>query len=280
MSGYETIPDFGALYDAVPLYAQRADVAFYLAEAERVAGESGGAVLELGCGTGRILFPIARGGLPVTGIDASPAMLARCREKLAAEPPAVRGRVTLRQADARDFSARPPASGEGDADAGARAAGFAIAIAPFRVLQHLLTPADQLACLTTVRRHLVPGGTLVFDVFNPRFDLMTRDRSEETEDTPETPLGDGRSLRRTSRVTGVRWLEQVSDIEIIYYLRSAAGVERIVHAFPMRWYLAAELEHLLARAGYRVEAMYGDLDRGPLRDGAPEIIVVARAPAP
>jgi SAM-dependent methyltransferase len=274
MSGYETIPEFGALYDAVPLYAQRADVAFYVAEAERVAGERGGAVLELGCGTGRILLPIARTGLRITGIDESPAMLARCRAKLAAEPPAVRERVALRQADVRDFSAQPPASEE--SGAAAEPAGFAIAIAPFRVFQHLLTPAGQLACLTTVRRHLVPGGTLVFDVFNPRFDLMTRDRSEETEDTPETPLGDGRSLRRTSRVTGVRWLEQVSDIEIIYYLRSAAGVERIVHAFPMRWYLAAELEHLLVRAGYRVEAMYGGLDRGPLRDGSPEIIVVAR----
>jgi len=89
MSSYETAADFGTLYDAVPAYAARADVAFYVAEATRVARESRATVLELGCGTGRVLLPLARAGHDVTGIDASAAMLARCRAKLAREPASV-----------------------------------------------------------------------------------------------------------------------------------------------------------------------------------------------
>ena len=152
---------------------------------------------------------------------------------------------------------------------------FAIAIAPFRVFQHLLTPMDQLRCLASVRAHLDPGGRLLFDVFNPHFAAMTRDRSAEVEDTPEFALGDGRYLRRASRVPRVHWAEQLSDVELIYYVRSGSDVERVVHAFPMRWYGAPELQHLLARSGYRVEGIYGDFDGGALRDDSPEIVVAA-----
>src|SRR5690242_5009291 len=97
-TSYDTTPDFGAFYDAVPLYSTRGDVALYLDEAAR-AGEPG-TVLEIGCGTGRLTLPLARAGHVVTGVDLSPAMLARARSKLAAEPPEVRARVTLLEADA------------------------------------------------------------------------------------------------------------------------------------------------------------------------------------
>jgi len=85
-SSYDAIPDFGLLYDSVPLYAERADVPFYVAEAKSARGP----VLELGCGTGRILFPIARAGCTIVGLDSSREMLARARQKLAAEPRASR----------------------------------------------------------------------------------------------------------------------------------------------------------------------------------------------
>ena len=80
-SSYDVIPDFGLLYDNVPLYAARKDIGFYVQEAVAARG----AVLELGCGTGRILLPIARAGCSVVGLDNSRQMLARCREKLSAE---------------------------------------------------------------------------------------------------------------------------------------------------------------------------------------------------
>jgi SAM-dependent methyltransferase len=264
-SSYETVPDFGVLYDAVPAYAGRGDIPFYLQEAAS-AGSPGApaTVLELGCGTGRVLLTLARAGYTVTGIDRSPSMLARCEAKLAAEPRAVRDRVALHQADARQFTVAAPT---GD--------GFRLAVAPFRILQHLTTTSDQLRCLAAVRRHLMPGGRFVFDVFNPHYSLMTRDRSAEVEDMPEAPLADGRYLRRTVRTTRVRWVEQVSEIELIYYVRTGSAVERVVHAFPMRWYTPSELEHLLGRAGFRVERVYGTFDRGPLTDESPEIVVVA-----
>jgi SAM-dependent methyltransferase len=96
---YEAIPDFGTLYDGVPVYAARADVQFYVEEAAQVEG----AVLEIGCGTGRVLLPLARAGHAVVGLNASEQVLARCRAKLGDEPEVVRNRIALHRADARTF---------------------------------------------------------------------------------------------------------------------------------------------------------------------------------
>ena len=260
---YDVIPDFGRLYDAVRIYVVRRDLDFYVSEAERRA-PNGGAVLDLGCGTGRMLLPLARAGHRVVGVDASSAMLDACREKLEQESADVRARVSLHEADARDFTLPRSESG------------VPFAIAPFRMFQHMITVDDQLRCLAAVKRALAPGGWFAFDVFNPNFAMMTADRSAETEDTTETPVGDGRFFRRTTRVLRIRWVDQVSEIELIYYVRDGNNVSRHVQSFDMRWFLPAELEHLLVRAGFTLEAMYGSLDRGPLTDDASEILVVAR----
>jgi SAM-dependent methyltransferase len=256
-SSYDDIPDFGLLYDSVPLYAAREDVGFYIEEAK----SAGGPVLEVGCGTGRILLPIARAGASITGIDGSSRMLERCRAKLALEPAAVQARVTLAQHDMRDFAL------------GAR---FPLIIAPFRVVQHLTTLDDQLRFLAAARRHLAPAGRVIFDVFNPRFDMLVGADGVEREDTPEQRLPDGRTFRRTYRIARVRWLDQVSESELIYHVDG----KRYVQAFEMRWYLANELRHLLARAGFRAREIYGDFTRGPLVDGCPELVVVATAESP
>lgn len=268
-SVYDAVQDFGWLYDQVPAYIARDDVAFYLGEASRAAG----AVLDLGCGSGRLLLPLLRAGHAVTGVDASPSMLARCRSKLALEPPGVRARATVLECDIRDLAIPGLRTATGPlGDAG----GFALAIAPFRILQHLITTEDQLRCLASVRRQLALDGRLVFDVFNPHVASMVTDRSAEAEDTPELALPDGRHFRRTARVLRVRWTEQVSEVELIYYLRTGGTVERTVQRFDMRWYQASELEHLLARAGFAIDEVFGDFARAPLRDESPEIVVVAR----
>ena len=251
-SAYDDIPDFGLLYDSVPLYAARRDVGFYVAEAKA----AGGQVLELGCGTGRILLPIARAGCTIAGVDSSSQMLARCKEKLAAEAATVQARVTLQQRDIRDF---------------ALGAKYALIIAPFRVVQQLARIDDQLRFLAAVAHHLAPTGRFVFDVFNPRFDALTSADGVEREDTPELRLADGRTLRRGARVTRVWWVDQVTETELIYYV----GGKRYVQAFDMRWYLAAELQHLLARAGFTVRAMYGDFARSALVDASPDIVTIA-----
>ena len=258
MTGYDTVPDFGLLYDAVPLYNERTDAAFYVEEAR---GER--SVLEIGCGTGRVLLPIARSGTIITGLDASVSMLTRCGDRVEKEPAEVRQRVSLKEGDIRDFSFPDR---------------FTLTIAPFRILQHLITIEDQLRCLAVVRRHLEPGGRFIFDVFNPNFAMLVQDRSIETEETPELQLPDGRFMRRSWRIPRVRFVDQVNEAELIYYVRRGETTDRIVQAFEMRWYLKAELEHLLARAGLAVEAMYGGFDRRPLADGTPDIVVVARNP--
>jgi SAM-dependent methyltransferase len=255
---YDAIPDFGLLYDSVPAYATRSDVQFYVREAARVQGS----VLEIGCGTGRILLPLARAGHTVVGLDNSQQMLARCRAKAADEPESVRARIALRHGDARAF------------DLGET---YAVVIAPFRVMQHLARIEDQLRFLGAVARHVAPGGRFIFDVFNPNFAALVAADGTEREDTPEQPLPDGRSFRRAVRIPRVRWVEQVSEIELIYYVSVTPGApaERYVQSFDMRWYLHAELLHLLARGGFRVQATYGDFDGAPLTDRSPEQVMCA-----
>jgi SAM-dependent methyltransferase len=255
---YDAIPEFGMLYDAVPMYNARTDALFYVEEAARTTGR----VLELGCGTGRVLIPIARKGRTIVGVDGSREMLARCAEKLAAEPEDVRRRATLHHADLRDF------------DLGGT---FSLAISPFRVFQQVTTIDDQLHFLSAAARHLEPGGRLVLDVFNPSFERLVGWRGDEIEDTPAQRLADGRIFHRTFRVVRVRWVDQVSETELIYYVSPASGAPAVRHvqSFEMRWYLRAELLHLFARSGFRVDALYGNFDRSPLTDSSPEQVVCA-----
>jgi len=254
--------EYGAsaeFYDYVPLYSDRADVAFWTA----AALESGGPVLELGCGTGRVLVPTARAGIEIVGLDQSRSMLAICRRKLADEPADVQARAMLAEADMRDFQLGRQ---------------FALATMPFRPFQHLITVEEQMACLRGIRRHLRPGGRLILDLFNPSLPfLVDESRLEEYGDEPEFIMPDGRRVQRRFRTLRQDWLAQVQDVELIYYVTHPDGrQERLVHAFPMRYLFRYEAEHLLARCGFQVEAIYADYDRRPYGATYPgELIFVA-----
>lgn len=257
--GYGFYEEAGLLYDSVPSYHARNDMDFYVARARG----AGGPVLEIGCGTGRILLASAEAGATVTGLDGSEVLLARCQEKLALLPDEVRRRVSTHHGDARDF------------DLGGQ---FALITSPFRVFQHMTKIEDQLRALASIKRHLAPGGTFIFDVFNPSFERLVSDRSAEQDETPPQPLPDGRTFRRNYRITRVRWLDQVNETDLIYYVSDGPGTpeKRYVHHFDMRWYLKAEMEHLLARAGFEIVEALGDFGGGPLTDGAWEQIWVVR----
>jgi hypothetical protein len=155
---------------------------------------------------------------------------------------------------------------------------FALVTVPFRPLQHLITVGEQLRFLRCVHSHLQANGRLVFDVFQPDLrQLAGPVQPDEVEDTPETQLADGRTLRRTARFLAKNPAEQSSDIEIAYYLREPNGqTRRLVQRFPMRYFFRFELEHLLARTGFEITALYGDFDKSRLGDDSPEMIVVAR----
>ena len=260
-SGYDRAPFVPELYDHVIPYATRPDVGFYVG----LAKESEGPVLELGCGTGRILIPTARSGIEIAGLDASSGMLEACARRLEAEPSEVRSRVGLHHADMRDF------------ELGRR---FRLVTIPFRPFQHLVTVADQLACLATIRRHLAADGRLVFDVFNPSIHNLAKPADgAETDEEPPFTLADGRTVVRRHRMLERDLITQVNKGELVYYVTHADGrQERLVHAFQMRCIFRFEAEHLLARAGFTVEAVYSDFDRSAYGSRYPgELIFVARA---
>jgi SAM-dependent methyltransferase len=258
------LDDYGAtadFYDQVVPYRDRTDVGFYL----DAARESGSPVLELGCGTGRILIPTARAGIDITGLDGSPRMLSLCRERLAAEPAGVQSRVQLVQAPLTAF------------DLGRS---FRLVTIPFRPFQHLLTVDDQLACLACIRRHLAPEGRLVFDLFNPSIDAIVNSPvGVEMNHEPEFTTPDGRRVIRCNKTIEQDRYNQVGHHELIYNVTHPDGrTERLVHSFALRYLFRFEAEHLLVRAGFQVEQIYAGPDKSAYGSRYPgELFFVARA---
>jgi len=258
--GYEEYAFAAEFYDSVVPYAGRADVDFFV----EMARESPGPVLEIGCGTGRVLIPTARAGMDIIGLDLSTRMLSVCREKLAREPESVQAKVHLVHGDMRQF------------DLGRK---FGLVTMPFRPFQHLTTVDEQLSCLASTRNHLVDGGRLTLDVFNPSLALLMDDKYlEEDGEETEFTMADGRRVVRRERTVSRDLFNQVQDVELIYYVTHPDGrEERLVHRFQMRHLFRYEAEHLLARAGFQVEELYADYDKSPYGSKYPgELIFVAR----
>lgn len=252
--------DFAAFYDHLDVYVNRADVDFFVSEA--VA--AGGPVLELGCGTGRVLLPCARAGATIWGLDASAAMLDRCRQELAAESEDVRSRVTLQRGDMRDFRCDTQ---------------FQLVTLPFRPFQHLITVEEQLACLASIRRALADGGRLILDVFNPSLTALVDEAAlKERSSGAPFALPDGRVVERTEKVTGRDYVRQVVSVDLIFLVTNPDGRrERLVQPIQMRYLFRFEVEHLLARSGFEVVAAYCDYKRTPLdAAAAQELVFVAR----
>jgi SAM-dependent methyltransferase len=252
-----------AFYDRIAPYAERGDTAFYVEAAKR----SGGPVLEVGCGTGRVLVPTAEAGVEIVGIDCSDEMLKVCRERLAQLPEPLRSLARVVREDMRDF------------DLGQR---FALVTVPFRPFQHLLTVEDQLRCLACLRRHMAAGAELILDVFNPSLSSLVADNiGEEISEEPEFTMPDGTRVARTYRTTSRDLFGQVIEVELIYHVTHPDGrEERLVDAFPLRYLFRFELEHLLVRAGFRLERLYGSFDERPYGSTAyPGELIAVASPA-
>ena len=157
------------------------DLNFYVDIAKANAKANEGPVLELACGTGRILLPIARQGIPIHGIDSSLPMLNVLRAKLTLELKDVQELVSVSHGDIRNFRSNRE---------------YPLVIIPFRPLQHMYTVEDQVAALQTAAFHLETGGTLVFDVFYPRFDSLNSKVGEEFLELEWTPKSDPRKVVR------------------------------------------------------------------------------------
>lgn len=261
MSGCPEYDEFAEYYDHVFPYRNRDDVAFFV----ELAQQASGPVLEVACGTGRVLLPCARAGAAVVGLDLSPGMLAVCRQRLAAEPPAVRARVELHEADMRAF------------DLGRS---FALVTTPFRGFQHLLTVEDQQRALGAIRRHLADDGRFVLDLFNPSMPFLGDERwlvNPLVE--PAFTMPDGRSVVRSFRIVERNRFQQVQHLEMSYDVTWPDGrVERRGSRFALRYLFRFEAEHLLVREGFRIEAIYGDYHRRPYgeTDYPGELVFVCR----
>jgi SAM-dependent methyltransferase len=246
-------------YDLSPIVTGRKDIGFYVSAAKEFAEP----VLELGCGSGRVTLAIAQAGFRITGLDLSPKMLAQAEEKIAKLPDEVRSRVRLVQGNMANFDLHER---------------FRLVIIPFRPFQHLLQVQHQLDCLAQARKHLEPNGRLILDFFQTDARRMHDAEFLEERQTAEYFMPDGRKVRLTERVTAFHRADQVNDVEMIYRVSHADGrEERLLMAFPFRYFFRYEVEHLLARCGFQVDETFGDFDRSALQDRSPEMIFVARA---
>jgi len=252
---------YAATYD-VSVTNWPGEIDFYLRAAQAVAPAE---VLELAVGTGRVAAHLANAGLRVTGIDRSPDMLAVARGKTAGLP-----KLRLVEADMRSF------------DLGRR---FGLVIIPGHSFQHLLTADDQLASLREIRRHLDRTGRVIVHVdhqdsdwlgaISPGGRLAGVFEPAESFRHPTT----GRQVK-TARAWTYRRVDQTAVVTTVWQDVADDGsvVARIqLGPTPIHCVFHHEMEHLLGRAGFEVEHLFGDFLGNPLTDESTEMIWQAHA---
>jgi SAM-dependent methyltransferase len=226
---------------------------------EAFAQRTGGPLLELGCGTGRVLIPLAKAGYAVTGVDFSPEMLRIARAK--AETAGVARRVTLIQGDYSDA----PLSGP-----------YAFMFIVMNTFLHLTSQEAQLRALRHWRSYLSPNGLLLIDVFHPDVAQLAhldgRLEWDKTWTDPETGLTVMKWITRTADLA-----EQTLSVTLIYDEIAADGsVRRTLVPYEVRYLWRFEAELLLDKTGFALENVYGDWDMEPFESYSERMILVAR----
>lgn len=248
---YEQIADF---YD-LEHTDFRADIDLLLS----FAGIVGDPILEVGCGSGRILVPLAQAGFDVTGIDRSSAMLERA--EIAAARSGVTERTTLANLDMTQADVAPGGP-------------FGLAIFSLNALMHLTTPQRQLRALESALAALDPKGQLIIDSMNPTpLHLTQLDAGQVLEGSWTDPQGttiDKWSHRR------IQPSEQRIETTIWYDQFFPDGRYRRTRThFPLRYVHAAELELMLRIAGFSETRVYGSYDLDPFDDESERLLVTA-----
>ncbi len=243
--------DAARLYDLVwGQYAEGDSLGFYEEQLE----QWGEPALELACGSGRLLIPLAEAGFDIVGLDLSSAMLALAQEK-AAE----RGlSLDILRADMRAFHLSRQ---------------FRCILAPANSFQHLLYRRDVERCLACTRRHLHPRGRLILQVFNPGLALLARDPKRRYP-VGEFPDPAGAGMITVSEQVRYDTVAQISQIR--FYCRWPDEQPQLELSFQMRQFFPREIEALLAYNGFEIETAYGSFDRAPLTSEASSQILVCR----
>ena len=232
------------------------DVDFYL----EVAEEHGSPILDVGCGTGRIMIPLAQAGYDVYGIDNNKDMLHLFELKLEQQPE-LRPNITIWQDDLLtiDISQK-----------------FNLILLTYNLLMHFHEQADQIKLLQQLRQWVTEDGILVFDLPNAGEIFGTPDLSsflmERTFLEPNNGhvviLQSQSTLDRVTQIMQIHWL--FDEIEIDGTLRRTYAQQFL------RYFFFSELSLLLKLTGFTVDAVYGDMNRNPFEDGCEQMIVFAR----
>jgi SAM-dependent methyltransferase len=244
------------LYDVTTTGVSEQDVPFYTA----LAADAGGPVLELGCGTGRVLAPCAAAAGRGVGVDVSPSMLERAHRRL--EASGLANQVELHLGDMRTIRLDRL---------------FPLVTIPFRSLFHLAADDDWLAALASVRAHLAPGGCFAGDVFVPDPELLASRQDHHAfagevrhPDTGQrVALWEHHSFDPVAQVARKRRVTEVLDDDGLV-------LERRHRLLEVHFRYPNEVLRLLAAAGFTVEQVFGGFDGRPLDAGAEELIWLAR----
>ncbi len=213
------------------------DVPFYVSEARK----TGGPVVELGVGTGRIAVPTAAAGVRVIGVDSSAGMLEVCRSRAGAA--GVADLIDLIPGDIAD----PPVAER-----------VPLVTCPFRSYLHLQDDAERQRALRAARKLLVPGGKLIFDVFSPLPDDIEETHGRWIEREPGI-------FERADWDPGQRTLT--------LSVRGANGESTM----RLAWISSREWHEALDSAGFEVERVYGWFDYRPYRREEDMIFIARRA---
>jgi SAM-dependent methyltransferase len=233
------------------------DISFYLEEAKR----SGGPVLELGCGTGRVSRVIARSEIEVVGVDASASMLEIFQRHLKEEDAGFAPRIQLCEGDLRTINLDRT---------------FPLVILPFRVLQHMYTIKDQMKAFATIARHMDVQSTAIFDVFLPRFERVYG-HIGETDEQVEWTLENGERVVHTFVKDHVDKIEQSFEGRFIYHTyHGDKVVKEDTASIKMVCYTPPQLRLLCAMNGLEVIETFGSFARTLLDNDASDIIFKVR----
>ncbi|MDA0336087.1 MAG: class I SAM-dependent methyltransferase [bacterium] len=218
----------------------------------------GGPVLEAGCGTGRILFPVAAAGIDITGLELAPEMVAQARQHSLRLPEEVQRRVTIVEGDMRAL----PTAASGP---------FALICLPYRTFQHLLTTQDQLAALRGFHQRLAASGRLVLNQFDPTADMVrVLSDPEPSDQVSELPVDMEFAEPGSTRTVRVRYRRgyalQAQILQQLFYYEILDG-GHVVNVeqgeLLLRYTYRYEMEHLLELAGFRVLSLAGDFAGSP-----------------
>lgn len=237
------------------------DVGFALT----LAARNPGPVLELGCGTGRLLLPLARAGHCVTGVDNSAAMLGLARQHLAREPERVLRQVSLVAADMTRPALAP--------------AHFSLAIVPYNTLLHLAW-AEAVAAAGAIARQLRPGGRLFLDLANPFAvaqtpgdRLLALEQILTVPDSGETVVVLAASqLQEAAQLLNITWVFDASPA-------GGGPVARTVAEVTYHYYYPHQIDLILQEGGLQLEAFYGDYGEHAFDESAERMLVLAQKPA-